>query len=165
MVDPRARTALELLVGYRRDRAASYVAYGVLVAALAYVVAAAAWGGIAVFGFERFRTVGPPLVLAVAGLAALLALAHGYANDGVLVGAAVALAPFVGLLLWGSTAIGLDLPSPEAGQTGLDERALLGAVVGVCLTLLGTAVGRLTSADHERNVREESPDGAAAEAE
>jgi hypothetical protein len=161
MVDPRVRTAQELLLGYRRGRSVSYIAYGALIAALAYVVAAAAWGGVAVFGFERFRATAPPMLLGVAGLGALLALLHGYTNDGVLVGVAVALAPFVGLLLWGATAVGLALPSPEAGQAGLDERALLGAIVGGCLALLGTAVGRLTSSDRARNVREETPTEAA----
>jgi len=152
-----ARTALELLVGYRRGRSGSYLAYGVLVAGLAYLVAAAAWGSIAVFGFERFRETAPTIMLGVCGLAVLLALLHGYVNDGVVVGAAVAAAPLVGLLLWGSTAVGLDLPSPAAGQAGLNRLALFGAGVGSLLTLLGTAVGRLVSADPERNVREDPP--------
>lgn len=78
-------------------------------------------------------------------------------NDGVVVGAAVAVAPLAGLLLWGSTVAGLDLPSPAAGQAGLDRLALFGAGVGSLLTLLGTAVGRLVSGDPERNVREDPP--------
>jgi hypothetical protein len=157
MLDPRARTAVELLLGYRRARTASYLAYAVLVGALAYVVAAAAWGGVAVFGFREFRRTAPLAMLGVCGLAALLALLHGYANDGVVIGAAVAFAPLAGLLLWGSTAVGLDLPSPAAPHAGLDRLALVGAGAGVLLALVGTAVGRLVSSDPARNVREETP--------
>jgi hypothetical protein len=157
MVDPRVRTALELLFGYNRGRSGIYLAYAAIVAALAFVVVTSVWGGLAVFEFERFRAVGQPLLLGICALAALLAGLHGYANDGVLVGATVAVAPLAGLLAWGAVAVSLDLPTPTAGQAGFDRLATLGLIVGVLLALVGTLVGRLTSSDPARNVREETP--------
>jgi hypothetical protein len=157
MVDPRVRTAFELLFGYERGRGGAYIAYAAILAALAFVVTAAVWAGLAVFGFERFRGVGRPLLLGVCALAALLAGLHGYANDGVVIGAAVAMAPLAGLLAWGSVAVGLELPTPAAGQGGFDRIAVLGLAVGIALTLVGTGVGRLVSSDPARNVREETP--------
>jgi hypothetical protein len=157
MVDPRVRTALELLFGYNRGRSGIYLSYAAIVAALALVVTASVWGGIAVFDFERFRTVGRPLLLGICALAALLAGLHGYANDGVVIGATVAIAPLAGLLAWGAVAYNLSLPTPTAGQAGFDRLAILGLIVGVLLALVGTLVGRLTSSDPARNVREETP--------
>jgi hypothetical protein len=157
MVDPRVRTAMELLFGYERGRSGIYLSYAAIVAALAFVVTASVWGGLIVFGFERFRAVAEPLLLGICALAALLAGLHGYANDGVVIGVAVALAPLVGLLGWGAVAVNLELATPGAGQSGFDRLALLGLVVGSLLTLVGTLVGRLTSSDPARNVREETP--------
>ncbi len=156
-MDPRVRTAFELLFGYEQGRSGIYLAYAAIVVALAFVVTASVWGGLTVFGFERFRAVGRPLLLGLCGLAAVLAGLHGYANDGLVVGATVAIAPFAGLLAWGSVAVSLDLATPGAGQAGFDRLALLGFVTGVLLTLVGTMVGRLTSSDPARNVREETP--------
>jgi hypothetical protein len=152
-------TAVALLVGYRRGQSVVYLVVAATVAALAFAVAAAVWAGVGVFGFERFREVGPQLVLGICALAAGLAGLHGYANDGVLVGTAIAFAPFAGVLVWGAVATELTLPSPGAGQAGLDRLALLGAAAGVVLTALGTGVGRLVSSDPERNVNREPPAG------
>lgn len=157
MVDPRVRTAFELLFGYERGRSGVYLAYAAIVAALAFVVTASVWAGIAVFGFERFRGVGRPLLLGTCALAAFLAGLHGYANDGVVIGASLAMAPLAGLLAWESVAVALDLPTPTAGQAGFDRLAVLGLTVGIFLTLIGTAIGRLVSSDPARNVREETP--------
>lgn len=157
MVDPRIRTALQLLFGYDRGRSGIYLAYAAVVAALAFVVVASVWAGLAVFGFERFRGVGRPLLLGICALAALLAGLHGYANDGVVIGTAVAIAPLAGLLAWGAVAYNLALSAPTAGQAGFGRLSLLGLTVGFLLTLAGTAAGRLTSSDPARNVREETP--------
>jgi hypothetical protein len=156
-MDERVRLAKELLVGYRGRRSGTYVAYAVLLAAVTLLVVGSVWAGLAVFEFGRFRSTGRSLLIGVGGLAAFLALLQGYTNDGLLVGLAVAFAPLGGVLLWGALAVGLDLPSPGAGQADFGELAMLGGLVGAALTLVGLGAGRLTSDDPARNVREETP--------
>jgi hypothetical protein len=156
-MDERARLAKELLVGYRGRRTGTYLAYAAVLVAIVVLLLASIWAGLTVFGFERFRDIGRPLMLGIGALAGFLALLHGYTNDGVLVGVAVAFAPLGGLLLWGALAVGIDLQSPGTGQAGFDRLAILGGAVGTALTLVGIGLGRLISDDPARNVREETP--------
>lgn len=141
--DMDSETILGWLVGVDRDVSRQFLLFGFAVLALAVLIEAFVGASLGLFGFSGAERTGWWLMVLLASVAVLAAAANGYGNDGVLVGALVALAPLLGVLLFVILVRFGDIPgiaSTDGEFVGLTTAA---GILGVVATIAGATGGRL----------------------
>jgi hypothetical protein len=136
-------------VGLDRQLSRQFLVFAIAVLGLGFLVDAPVWASVGVFQFGGMEETGRVLFLGIGAIAVVGAAINGYANDGVLFGSVVALAPLLGVLVFRAVRSFLGLPAPDATVGGFVWLLGTFALAGVVCTLGGTALGRVLRTNSE----------------